>query len=129
MLFQVLPTKLMTTIQLLFAAIMDDWGLKAGAIGVVLAAIGKFYKDRAVEKREQAAIDAKEKREQSASDARLQELRDIKNSNNRICELLQAQIGKLETVVAVNGAHHHALVNAVSQCCKAQPSTPVNQQK
>jgi len=126
--------------KLIWAAVMDDWGLKATAIGIVLAAFGRFFAERAKEKREQKIedakasleqriADAKEARELKASNDRLAELREIRVSNKEMCSLLEKQVGRLETVVAVNDSHHRELINAINGTCKAKPVFPVEQKE
>jgi hypothetical protein len=99
---------------------MDNWELKAGAVVLVLTAIGKLVNDYHIDKRETRLAAEKAKRDEETSRLRLEVLQEIARSNSNIREGQIEQNGKLSAVMKVNETFHAEMLRALPMVCKAQ---------
>jgi hypothetical protein len=106
---------------------MNDWELKAGAVVLILTALGKLINDYRIDRRETRLAGEKAIRDEEAGRLRLEALQEIARSNSNIRDGQIEQNGKLATVVKVNEVYHSEMLRAMAQVCQARQL--VNQQK
>jgi len=109
--------------------LMDNWEIKAGAVVLVLTAVGKLINDYRIDRRETRLAIEKAKREEEGSRLRLEALQEIARSNSDIRKGQIEQNGKLSMVVQLNETYHCEILRALDNCRFKPDNTKQNKQQ